>query len=68
MPIAESALTDIEFGDATKAVSHDQKPACTWPVTLPRTYTQWANQQTLTQLGKAGFRLAAILGAIFEDH
>jgi len=33
----------------------------TWP-------TQWANQQALTQLGKAGFRLAAILHAIFENH
>jgi hypothetical protein len=68
LPIAESALTDIEFGDATKTNSPGQKPKCTWPVTLPRAYTQWANQQALTQLGKAGFRLSAIIRAIFEEH
>jgi S1/P1 Nuclease len=68
LPIAESALTEIEIGDATKTNSPGKKPTCTWPVTLPRAYTQWANQQALTQLGKAGFRLAAILRVIFEHH
>jgi hypothetical protein len=68
LPIAATALTDIEIGKATKANSQGQKPKCTWPVTLPRAYTQWANQQALTQLGKAGFRLAALLRAIFENH
>jgi hypothetical protein len=43
-------------------------PASSPPVTLPRAYTQWANQQALTQLGKAGFRLAVLFRAIFEDH
>jgi hypothetical protein len=68
LPIAESAITGIEIDNATKVDSPEHQPRCTWPVTLPRAYTQWANQQTLTQLGKAGFRLAAILRAIFENH
>ena len=66
LPVAENALTGIEIGDAVKANSREHK--CTWPVTLPRAYTQWANEQALTQLGKAGFRLAGLLRAIFESE
>jgi S1/P1 Nuclease len=65
LPVAENALTDIEIGGAVKTNSREHK--CAWPVTLPRAYTQWANEQALTQLGKAGFRLAGLLRAIFES-
>jgi S1/P1 Nuclease len=59
MPLANAALSRIKIGDATHAAR-----GCTWPVTLDRDYTLWANQQTLVQLGKAGFRLAAVLRAV----
>ena len=64
----QSGLYDADVGEPT---SHNESKAglhCTWPATLDRQYTTWANQQALTQLGKAGFRLAALLKAIFEGH
>jgi len=67
MPIAKEALTrsDIDIGEG-EPVTGDE---CTLrPVTIEKSYTQWANQQALTQTGKAGFRLAALLRAIFEPH
>ena len=67
MPIANSALTRVRIGEPTQ-VQGGQGPKCTWPVTLSREYTRWANQQALNQLGKAGFRLAALLSVIFEHR
>ena len=34
--------------------------------TLDPAYQDWAKEQARTQLAKAGFRLAALLKAIFE--
>jgi hypothetical protein len=62
LPTANDALTRVQIG-AERIGSN-----CTWGITLSRGYTRWANQQALTQLGKAGFRLAAVLRAIFEGH
>jgi hypothetical protein len=62
MPLANAALSRIEIGDGTRAGLN-----CTWPVTLGRDYTSWANQQALAQLGKGGFRLAALLRAVFGN-
>ena len=63
MPLANAALSRIEIGDATHAETEERGPKCTWPVTLGRDYAAWANQQALAQLGKAGFRLAALVRA-----
>jgi|SRR5215470_1821386 len=41
-------------------------PSCTWTTTLDPAYQDWAKDQARTQLAKAGFRLAALLKAIFE--
>jgi hypothetical protein len=68
LPLAKQAITDADIGDPS---SHDEDThgiKCTWPATVDRNYTKWANQAALTQLGKSGFRLAALLQAIFEDH
>jgi hypothetical protein len=67
MPIANSAITRVRIGEPTQ-VQGGQGPKCTWPVTLSREYTRWANQQALNQLGKAGFRLAALLRVIVEHR
>jgi hypothetical protein len=64
MPIANAALTKVRIGDGVHADGPDLN--CTWPVTLDCDYTNWANQQALSQLSKAGFRLAAILRAVFR--
>jgi len=50
------------------ADSHEHKPKRTWPVIVTRDYTRCANQQALPQLSKAGFRLAALLRAVFENR
>lgn len=64
MPIANAALAKVRIGDGVHA-GNGPELKCTWPVTLDRDYTDWANQQALIQLSKAGFRLAAILRAVF---
>jgi len=62
MPLAKAGLTrnDIEIGAGE---GNERTLKCSWPVTFDRSYTQWPNQQALAQLGKAGFRLAAVLRA-----
>jgi len=62
MPLAKAGLTrnDIEIGAGE---GNERTLKCSWPVTFDRSYTQWPNQQALARLGKAGFRLAAVLRA-----
>ena len=40
---------------------------CKWTVTLDKGYEDWARERAREQLRKAGFRLAAVLVAIFPD-
>jgi len=71
MPIStKEALTrsDIDLGEGTPVETEESTLKCTWPVTFETSYTQWANRQALAQLGKAGFRLAALLREIFEPR
>jgi hypothetical protein len=65
LPAAKDAITEVEIGRATHANS-DRAPKCTWPVTLDSDYTKSANETAKSQLAKAGYRLAALLVAIFE--
>jgi len=63
MPLAHQALTRLHIAPG-ELVTGGPGGHCTWSVgPLPRDYTSWANQQALVQLGKAGFRLAALLQA-----
>ena len=39
---------------------------CTWETTPDAAYEDWAKAQARIQIAKAGFRLAALLKAIFE--
>jgi hypothetical protein len=68
MPLANAVLSRIGIGEGEQVGSQDRGPKCTWPVTLGRDYSTWANQQALTQLGKAGFRLAALLKLVLGNH
>ena len=38
---------------------------CSWEVTLDPAYEDWARDRAKIQLAKAGFRLAALLNAVF---
>jgi hypothetical protein len=40
---------------------------CQWETTLDPGYQNWAKERARTQLAKAGFRLAALLVAIFPE-
>jgi hypothetical protein len=68
MPLANAALSRVDIGEGEQVGSQDRGPKCTWPVTLGRDYSTWANQQALTQLGKAGFRLAELLKRTLGDQ
>jgi S1/P1 Nuclease len=60
LPLAKDAYSRVTIGQAVSVGGR-----CNWPVSLDRAYTDWANKQVVSQLGKAGFRLAALLRAIF---
>jgi hypothetical protein len=62
--LARSALTQVEIGPG----SVEPGGKCSWPITLQRDYTNWSNRQTLTQLGKAGFRLAEVLRVVLTPQ
>ena len=40
---------------------------CMWETTLDAAYQDWAKEHVRTQIAKAGFRLAALLVAIFPN-
>jgi len=67
LSLARSALTGVEIGQGMP-VNAGAGLHCTWPVTLLRDYANWSNRQALTQLGKAGFRLAELLRTVFTPH
>jgi hypothetical protein len=68
MPLANAALSRVEIGEGEPVGSQDRGPKCSWPVTLGKDYSAWANQQALTQLSKAGFRLAELLKRALANH
>lgn len=43
----------------------NQKIRCEWRTTLDKSYQDWAREHVRVQLAKAGFRLAALMKAIF---
>jgi len=61
IPIARKAYTDANI------VGKLDSGRCSWTVTLDESYEKWAQQAASEQLAKAGFRLAALLVAIFPN-
>ena len=66
LPLARAAITRVQIDDI--ASRSDEGHPLKWDISLPDGYGAWADQQAITQLGKAGFRLAALLEAIFEGE
>ena len=68
LPLANTALTKVDIGEGTPAENQERTLQCTWPVTISRDYSTWANKQALNQLGKAGFRLAALVRTVMQGN
>jgi hypothetical protein len=66
MPLAAAAHDRLTIRKGPKPSPFFNTGGCTWTTTLDPTYQDWAKEQARVQLAKAGFRLAALLKAIFE--
>ena len=66
MPLAVDAHKRLTIRKGSKPSPFSFTGGCTWETTLDSAYQEWAKEQAEIQLAKAGFRLAALLKAIFE--
>ena len=66
MPLAVQAHELLTIRKGPKTAFPSGMSPCTWVTTLDPAYQEWAKEQARLQLAKAGFRLAALLKAIFE--
>ena len=65
MPLALEAHQRLTIRKGIKPAFPSGMSPCTWVTTLDPAYQDWAKEQARIQLAKAGFRLAALLEAIF---
>ena len=68
LSLVREAYSRVNIGEAVSEGDASTGLRCKCPVVIDRGYTRWANEQALTQLGKAGYRLAALLQAVFEKR
>ena len=66
MPLASEALQNLTIRKGARPSPFPSTGGCTWVAALDPTYEGWATERARYQLAKAGFRLAALLKAIFE--
>jgi hypothetical protein len=66
LPLAVKAH-DLSIRKGPKPAPYLDMGGCTWTATLDQSYQDWAKDQARVQLAKAGFRLAALLKAIFQQ-
>jgi S1/P1 Nuclease len=66
MPLAVEAHQRLTIRRGSKPSPFSFTGGCTWEATIDPAYEDWAKAEARTQLAKAGFRLAALLKAIFE--
>jgi hypothetical protein len=66
LPLARTALTKLKFALKERNELEHGRIACTWTTRVSPDYSKWASEQARKQVTKAGFRLAAVLQAIFE--
>ena len=65
--LSTDALTEPDFEDASRKTS-ERGTTCTASVAIDKDYKNYAYKTALDQLGKAGFRLDALLVKIFEGQ
>ena len=66
MPTARAAHSKLKIEFKKRDPAHHD--ACVWQTQISPGYSKWASQQARNQIQKAGFRLAALLTAIFEPQ
>jgi hypothetical protein len=66
MPLAAEAHDRLQIKKGDKPSPFSNTGGCTWKATVDPLYEEWATKRAEEQLKKAGFRLAALLVAIFE--
>jgi S1/P1 Nuclease len=66
LPLAVEAHGQLVIHKGDRPPPFAGTGGCTWTTTLDSTYEDWATENVRRQLAKAGFRLAALLVAIFE--
>jgi hypothetical protein len=62
LPVARSAYTRLKL----KGAKDQASGRCNWTTQITPGYSEWAGERARAQIQKAGFRLAALLAAIFE--
>jgi hypothetical protein len=62
LPVARAAYTKLELNGHMEQEHHK----CAWTTQIRSGYGKWASERARVQIQKAGFRLAALLSAIFE--
>ena len=67
IPLAADAHKRLTIRKSTKGAPFSGQLNCQWETTLDPSYQGWAKDKARAQLAKAGFRLAALLVAIFPD-
>ena len=66
MPVAVEAHRRLMIRRSSgPALDSHGKLECTWKTSVDQSYQDWAKEHARTQLAKAGFRLAALMQAIF---
>ena len=67
MPLAVQAHVRLQISKGNKPPPFPGHGNCVWNATLDQDYQDWASARAREQVAKAGFRLAALLAAIFEQ-
>lgn len=65
MPLAVEAHDRLVIAKSASKAPLAGQLDCSWEVTLDPAYEDWARDRAKIQLAKAGFRLAALLNAVF---
>jgi hypothetical protein len=67
LPLAAEAHRRLSIRrDGVPGKDKHGKIECAWMTTADKSYQDWAKEQVRLQLAKAGFRLAALMQAIFD--
>lgn len=67
LALARAAHTRLTIRKRAKSAPVSASVNCAWETTLDKSYQDWAKRQVRLQLAKAGFRLAALMVAIFPE-
>jgi hypothetical protein len=67
MPLAVAAHDRLQIRPEPSPPPEPGHLSCRWATSLDTGYRQWASEKAREQIAKAGFRLAALLVAIYGE-